>query len=264
MASESPPILFDTHAHLEDERFDADRDELLAELPKKGVAYALTVGSDIETSRAAARLAREHSYIWGAAGVHPHNAAEVQQGYLDELEQLLLGMRKMAAVGEIGLDYHYGERGSSRQKAVFESQLELAARLSLPVVIHNREADQDTVAILREHAKGLPGGVFHCFSGPPSLLEEAIGLGFHVAYGGACTFRKSQAIADAISLTPLDRLLIETDCPYLAPEPFRGRRNDPSLVGYVAERVAKIKGVEAPDLARAAMGNALALFRIAG
>jgi TatD DNase family protein len=254
-------LLFDTHAHYDDGRFDADRDELLASLPGLGVGYVLNVGTDIRTSHIGLELARRHGHVWAAAGIHPHEAGAAPQDFEEGL-QALLGFGKAVAVGEIGLDYHYDFSPRQLQREVFARQLALAGELGMPVVIHEREARDDALAIVGEHRGRLRGGVFHCFMGGMDMLERVLDLGFHVAFGGALTFKNAAGLAECAARVPDGRLLIETDAPYMAPEPFRGRRNDSSKLPLVAARLAQIRGVPAGDIGRVACENAKRLFGV--
>jgi TatD DNase family protein len=251
--------LFDTHAHLLSEKFDEDRETLIGELSSRGLIGCIEVGTDVDNSDKAQRLAESADYIWAAIGVHPHDAGEAADGYIDNLAEIA-NRPKVVAIGEIGLDYYYDFSPREAQRQVFERQLELAQRLKLPVIIHMREATQDTLAILREH-KGLRG-VMHCFSGSAVTAEICLNLGLHVSFTGSVTFKNARKVAEAAALVPLDRLMAETDCPYLSPEPVRGRRNDPSNVRYVIEKLAEIKGVTADEMAEANIKNAKELFKI--
>jgi TatD DNase family protein len=245
--------LFDTHAHLLSEKFDEDRQSLISELPSRGLAGCIEVGTDLSSSGKAQRLAEGTDYIWAAIGVHPHDAGEATDDYIDSLTEIAK-RPKVVAIGEIGLDYYYDFSPRDVQR------LELAKRLALPVIIHMREATQDTLAILREH-RDL-SGVMHCFSGSPETVEICLGLGLHVSFTGSVTFKNAHKVVEAAAVVPLGRLMAETDCPYLAPEPVRGRRNDPSNVRYVIEKLAEIKGVPAEEMADINIRNAKELFKI--
>jgi TatD DNase family protein len=254
-------LLFDTHAHYDDARFDIDRDALLPSLPAHGIGYVLNVGVDMESSRKASALARAYAHVWAAAGIHPHDAAGAPPDFEDELAGMF-AFEKVVAVGEIGLDYHYDMSPRAVQRGVFERQLALACKLRKPVVIHARDAHGDAIDIVREHRRELCGGVFHCFTSGPDALEPVLELGFHVAFGGAATFRNAGGIAAAAANTPSGRLLIETDAPYMSPEPFRGKRNDSTRLPLVVERLAGIRGVPPGDIAELTRENAKRLFAI--
>jgi TatD DNase family protein len=254
-------LLFDTHAHYDDERFDADRDELLSGLPGCGVGYVLNVGTDIGSSAASAGLAHKFGHVWAAAGIHPHAAGSAPSDFEGRLEALL-GLDRVVAVGEIGLDYHYDFSPRERQRDVFSRQLALACALRKPVVIHDREADADVLDIVAAFRGGLCGGVLHCFLGGADLLRGALDLGLHVAFGGALTFRNSAGLAECAALAPSDRLLIETDAPYMSPEPFRGKRNDSTRLPLVAARLASVRGAPVEDIERITRENAKRLFGV--
>jgi len=251
--------LFDTHAHLLSDKFDADREALINELPARGLAGCIEVGTDIEFSAKAQRLAERTDYIWAAVGVHPHDASDAPDDYIERLTEIA-ARPKVTAIGEIGLDYHYDFSPRDVQRRVFERQLELAQRLGLPVIIHMREATQDTLAMLREH-KGIKG-VMHCFSGSAETAEVCVGMGLYVSFTGSVTFKNARKVVEAAAAVPPERLMTETDCPYLSPEPVRGRRNDPTNVRHVLEKLAEIKGVPADEMAEINIRNARELFGI--
>ena len=251
--------LFDTHAHLLSERFDQDRDELIAWLPELGMVGMIEVGCTVDNSREALKLAESAGYIYAAIGVHPHEAGEAPPDFIEQLEALAKNP-KAVAIGEIGLDYHYDFSPRDVQRRVFERQLELAWRLRLPVAIHMREATQDVLAMLREY-KGIKG-VMHCFSGSPETAVICVAMGLCVSFTGSVTFKNARKVVEAAAAVPIDRLMAETDCPYLAPEPVRGRRNDPSNVRYVIEKLAEIKGIPADEMAAINIRNAKELYAI--
>lgn len=251
--------LFDTHAHLLDEKFGDDRASLIETLPSLGLEGLLEVATTVPDSRAAAQLAADVDYIYAVVGVHPHEAKDVSADYLAQLEALA-AQPKVVAVGEIGLDYHYDLSPRDAQQRVFSEQLALAMRLGLPVAIHMREATQDTLAILREH-QGLKG-VMHCFSGSSETAEILVEMGLCVSFTGSVTFKNARKTVEAAQVVPLDRLMAETDCPYLSPEPVRGRRNDPSNVRHVLQRLAEIRGVPFEDMCAINIENAKGLYQI--
>ena len=252
--------IFDSHAHYDDEAFAPDREEVLASLAGAGVEAVMNIGADLESSRAAAELARAHDFIWAAVGVHPHGAAVLPEDWLRQLEELA-ALPKVRAIGEIGFDYHYDAGWKEAQRRAFEEQLRLAARLSLPVVIHDREAHGDTMELLRQYR---PAGVVHCYSGSAEMAKEVLSLGMYVGFTGVVTFKHARKALEAAEVVPLDRLLVETDCPYMAPEPFRGRRCDSTMLPYTIQKLAQVKGVSPQELARAAAENARRLFAIPG
>ena len=242
-------MLFDSHAHLDDRAFDLDRSALLRTLPERGIGLLMDPGCSLASSYAAAALAEENSWIYAAAGSHP-----------DAYRTLLRGNRKVKAVGEIGLDYHYEDVPREIQKAAFRAQLDLAAELDMPVIVHEREAHQDALEILDDYS-GLRG-VFHCVSGSKEMALDLVRRGWYVGFTGVLTFKNARRAIEAASAVPLDRILIETDCPYMAPEPFRGKRNDPGYAYRVAEVLAQIKGISVAAAADATYRNACTLYGI--
>ena len=240
-------MLFDTHAHLLDERFDEDREELIGRLPLEGVEYVVEASSDLADSIRAAALAKEHRMIYSAVGVHPHSAGEWDQKIAVALRSLAKE-EKVVAIGEIGLDYHYDFSPRETQKKAFEQQVELALEVNLPIVVHSREATADTLEILRKFPQVR--GELHCFSGSAETARELVKMGFYIAFGGALTFKNARKTLEAAQAVPMERLLIETDCPYMTPVPFRGKRNEPAYVRYVAQRLAEVKNVDEAEIAR--------------
>lgn len=252
--------IFDSHCHYDDEQFDGDREELLGRvLPEKGVCGAVNMGADLQGCLDTVALTERYGYFYGAVGIHPECAGELPENWLQTLRELL-GRKKIVAVGEIGLDYHWlDDCPKERQKEVFAAQLELANELSYPVVIHDREAHADILEFLRQYR---PAGVVHCFSGSVETAREVLKLGMYIGLGGAVTFKNARHALDVAREVPLDRLLLETDAPYMAPVPFRGKRNDSSLIAFVAEKIAEVRGETAESILHAAERNARQLFRI--
>ncbi len=251
--------LFDTHAHLLSEKFDEDRDALISRLPDLGIVGMIEVGTTVSDSVKAIELAEKADYIYVTIGVHPHEAAEAEPDYIEQLRALAANP-KVLAIGEIGLDYHYDFSPRDVQRDVFARQLELARELELPVAIHMREATQDTLAILKEH--GISHGVMHCFSGSAETAQICVDMGLYLSFTGSVTFKNARKVVEAANVVPLDRLMAETDCPYLSPEPVRGRRNDPSNVRYVIEKLAEIKGIAPDEMAEANISNAKGFYNI--
>jgi len=249
--------LFDTHAHLDFSQFDRDREELIAELRAQGVAV-VNVGLDLATSRASLELAERHPHVFAACGFHPHEAKAFSSQAQEALEELL--RQGAVAVGEIGLDYYRNLSPREAQLSAFRAQLRLARRLDLPVILHYREAGEDFFRVLAE--EGPVRGVWHAFSGDAALARRALGLGLHLGIGGPITYRKNEAARQAIKEVPLDRLLIETDAPFLPPEPFRGKRNDPLKVRLVALRLAEVLGLSPEELTEITFENACRLFGV--
>lgn len=253
-------MLFDTHAHYDDESFDADRDAVLTALPEQGVGLILNPGCDVESSRKAVRYAAAYPHVYAAVGIHPENCGGCTAGDLDAI-RALAQLPKTVAIGEIGLDYYWAENPPRDfQQQVLRQQLALARELALPVIIHDREAHADTLAIVRE----FPGvtGVFHCFAGSPEMARELLKMGWYLGFDGPVTYKNARRAPEVAAVTPLDRMLIETDSPYMTPVPYRGRRNDSGYVHLVAEKLAEWKGVTPEEMARVTTENGKRLFRI--
>lgn len=258
-------VLIDSHAHLDDARYDSDREAVIARAQEAGVDCFLTVGCDLATSRAAVDLADRYPFIYATVGVHPHEVKQIGDDWYDELRRLAKH-QKVVAYGEIGLDYHYNHSPPKLQRERFREQILLARELQLPLIIHTREAQEDTVTILREEHANEIGGVFHCFSGDASLAKAALDLGFFLSFSGVITFQNAATLRDIVKTVPLDRMLIETDCPYLTPVPHRGKRNEPGYVRHVAEKIAEVKTADQPitveEVGRITSQNARRLFKI--
>ena len=253
-------MLFDTHAHYDDEAFDADRDALLTALPQRGVGLILNPGCDVESSRKAVAYAAAYPHVYAAVGSHPENCGGCTA---DELAAIraLAQQPKVVAIGEIGLDYYWEENPPRDfQQQVLRQQLALAQELALPVIIHDREAHADTLSIVRE----FPGvtGVFHCFSGSPEMARELLQMGWYLGFDGPVTYKNARRAPEVAAVTPPERMLIETDSPYMTPVPYRGKRNDSGYVYLVAEKLAAWKGVTPEELARITTENGKRLFRI--
>jgi TatD DNase family protein len=259
-------MLVDTHAHLDHPRFDDDRDGVLKRAEEAEVAAMVTVGADLPSSRAAVELASRHERVYASVGMHPHDAKNLDGAALAELRQL--GQQaKVVAVGEIGLDFYRDLSPREVQRRAFQAQLAWAAKLGKPVIIHDRDAHQPVMDILASWASGLSGsalegrvGVLHTFSGDLPMAERAMKVGFYISISGPVTYHNARELPDIVRALPLDRLLIETDCPFLAPHPYRGKRNEPAYVRLVAEQIATLRGVSLDELARATTANAQRLF----
>ena len=247
----------DSHAHLDDRTFDADRASVIARCSEAGMGI-LSMGSSLRSSHAAIRLARRYRNMWATVGVHPHSAKSVDAAIMAELKTLAQG-DLVVAIGEIGLDYYRDLSPRDQQRDAFEQQLSLAAELKLPICLHNRESTDDLLVILKNMAT-THCGVVHSFLGDRALAETFLSLGLHLGVGGPLTYPKNGALRDAVKHAPLDRILLETDCPYLTPVPYRGRRNEPLYVKYVAEEIAKLKGLEIEDVARQTTENTIRVF----
>lgn len=257
-------IFFDSHCHLNDEEFATDADEVLVRARAAGVEEMLVAGYDLSSSQQAMKLATDHPGVYAAVGVHPHDAKTVTPAVLREVEKML-DREEVVALGEIGLDFHYDYSPREAQKAVFRSFLELAKKKDKPVIIHDREAHGETLAILEEVAALHGGGfcgVMHCYAASPEMLPAFLTLGFYISVAGPLTFKNTKRLPEVVSLVPEDRLLIETDSPYLTPCPYRGRRNEPMYVKEVARRVAEIWGKNIREVAEVTRNNARRCFRI--
>jgi TatD DNase family protein len=237
--------IFDTHAHYADRAFDEDRYELLEKLPEMGVKYIMLASSSVEDTAENAAIAQKYGYIYAASGVHPESVDENPENYLDIVRETALSSPKIKAIGEIGLDYHYDGYSREKQLKLFEEQLILAKELDLPVIVHSRDACEDTLNMLKKHR---PRGVVHCFSGSAETAKEIIKLGMYIGFTGVLTFKNAKKALKALEEVPLDKLLLETDCPYMAPVPFRGKRCDSSMIAYTAAAAAEIKGIDTQEI----------------
>jgi len=252
-------MFFESHAHYDDEQYDADRDALLASLPASGVSRVVNVGTMAKTSRASIVLAEKYEYIYAAVGVHPHEAGNCSEA---EIEELLEYARhpKVVAFGEIGLDYFYNFAGKEVQRRWFERQLEAAEKAGLPVIIHSRDAAAETFSIIKN--SGVRRGVIHCYSGSPEMAQDYVEMGFHIGVGGIVTFDKARKLPEVVEKLRLEDILIETDCPYLAPAPNRGKRNTSANLVYIAQKIAEIKRVTVQEVAEVTYANAAGMFDI--
>ena len=256
-------MLIDTHTHLDDARYNEDREAMISRAREAGIGAFVTIGCDLATSRAAVALANHHDFVYASIGVHPHEVKHISDDWYDEFRRLV-NHKKVVAYGEIGLDYHYNHSPPKEQRQRFREQVQLARELNLPVIIHTREAQDDTIAILREEKASEIGGVFHCFSGDTWLAKDALDLGFYLSFSGILTFQNATMLRDIAKNTPLDRVLIETDCPYLAPVPHRGKRNEPAYVTHVAKQLAAIHPeLSLEQIEQHTTENAKRLFKIA-
>ena len=253
--------LFDSHCHLDDPRFDEDREALIAALPSRGVRFVVNCASDIPSSRASVALAAAHAPVYAAVGIHPHEADSADEAAFAALDQLR-AQPKVVAVGEIGLDYHYDLSPRPVQRVVFARQIELAAAWGLPFVVHDREAHGDVMDVLHAHKRSLGPFALHCYTGSYEMARQLLDLGAVIAFGGSLTFKNADRLREVAQRLPMDRLLIETDSPYLAPTPFRGKRNQPALVTQVAETLGGLHGLTAAQAARITFDNACRFFGI--
>ena len=252
-------MYFDTHAHYDSGAFNADREEILAALPEAGVALVVNPGCEVRSSETAIALAERFPHVWAAVGIHPEDMADMSDGDLNKIEQLSKHPR-CVAVGEIGLDYYWDASRKEEQKALFIEQLRLALRRDLPVIVHDREAHGDCLDIVRQ----FPGlrGVFHCYSGSVEMAQELLKRGWYLGFDGPITYKNARKALEVLEICPLDRVLIETDSPYLSPVPMRGKRNDSRNLVYVTEKIAEIKGITPQEAAAITMENGKKLFNI--
>lgn len=251
--------IFDTHAHYADSAFDEDRENVLAELPEKGVKYVMLASSGVGDTVENAALASHYDYIYAASGIHPESIDTNPADYLSIVSNTVKSNPKVRAIGEIGLDYHYDGYDREKQLVLFEEQIVLAKELGLPIIVHSRDAAEDTMDLLKKHR---PEGVVHCFSYSAEIAREVVKLGMYVGFTGVITFKNAKKPCKALAEVPIDRLLLETDCPYMAPEPFRGRRCDSSLIAYTAQAAASIKGLDAQELLDITCENAKRFYSI--
>lgn len=256
-------FVFDSHAHLDDGRFDTDRDALIASLPAKGVGFVVNAGADMASSRLSIGLAERWPYIYAAVGVHPHEAKTLDEAGLAELKAML-AHPKAVALGEIGLDYHYDYSPRDVQRVWFDRQLALAREMNKPVVIHSREAMEETLSILRPYVRDGIWGVMHAFPGSWETAREMLDMGFMIGLGGTVTFKNAVKPVEVAAKVPLDRLMIETDCPYLTPVPYRGQRNEPAYVRLVAEKIAELRAIPVAEVIGVTCENARRFFGIGG
>ncbi len=258
-------MLIDSHAHLDDARYDGDRDAVIARAREAGVEIFITIGCDLATSRSAVALAERYPFVYATVGVHPHEVKHIGDDWYEELRRLAQHS-KVVGYGEIGLDYHYNYSPPKLQRERFREQVGIAKDLGLPLSIHSREAQEDTIAILREEKAGTVGGVFHCFTGDAWLAKDALDLGFYLSFSGVLTFQNASMLRDIAKTVPTNRLLVETDCPYLTPAPHRGKRNEPSFVTLVAEKLAEVRAeseaLDVEQVGRITADNTRRLFKI--
>lgn len=258
--------IFETHAHFDDEAFDEDRNEIILAMKNAGIEKIVNIGASISTSENTLRLMEKYPFIYGAVGVHPSDVdcLEDFEGGDDkailELERMVCSSKKTVAIGEIGLDYHYDNTDKEMQKKWFAKQMELAHKLNMPIVVHSRDAAADTINVMKENdAEGL-GGVIHCYSYTKELAKTFLDMGFYFGIGGVITFKNARKLVETVEYLPLDRIVLETDSPYLAPEPYRGKRNSSLYIPYVAKKIAGIKNISVDDVYAATWENAMKLY----
>lgn len=253
-------MIFDTHAHMDDRAFEEDREELLSRLPQEGIALLMNPGCSQASSLAAVELAKRYDYLYAAVGSHPDAADEVNEAALDCYRSLCRENPKVKAIGEIGLDYHYEDIPRDIQQRAFRAQMALAREENLPVIVHEREAHEDGMNIVAEFPEVT--GVFHCYSGSLEMAKWLIDRGWYIGFGGVLTFKNARKALEVAANIPLERIVLETDCPYMAPEPFRGKRNDPGKLYRVAEKLAQLRGLTAEEVQAVTLENGKKLYRI--
>jgi TatD DNase family protein len=255
-------MLFDTHTHLNDQAFDADREEVIERAREAGVELLVNVGFNRRTIEQTLELARKYEFVYAAIGWHPHDARYLRDEDLAWIEELALAEPKVVAIGEMGLDYYHNHSAIDVQKEAFRRQIALAKRVNKPIIIHDRDAHRDVVDILKEEGADAVGGIMHCFGGSVEIARECLELGFYISFGGPLTFKNAKKPKEVAREIPFDRLLIETDSPYLTPHPFRGKRNESGYVRYVAESLAQLKGVSYEEICQITLENGKRVFGI--
>lgn len=253
-------MLFDTHAHLDDRAFDEDREQLLCGLAARGTSLVMNPGCSLESSENAVALANRYPWIYAAVGSHPDVADEVNDAVLERYRRLAAENPKVKAIGEIGIDYHYEDIPRELQLKAFRMQMALARELGLPVIVHEREAHEDGMKVVKEFPEVK--GVFHCYSGSAEMARQLVDLGWYIGFTGVLTFKNARKAIETAQSIPLERIVLETDCPYMAPVPFRGKRNDPGYLCYMAEKLAQIRGLSVEEISHITAENGKRLYRI--
>ena len=254
-------MIFDTHAHYDDEAFDEDREELLWKMKEQGVEFIVNVGASIASTKKTIELVQRYPFLYGAVGIHPSETEELKEEDMLWLKKASV-QKDIVAIGEIGLDYYWPEPDREIQKKWFIRQLALASEVKLPVIIHSRDAAEDTLEILKEWDKDKTGGVIHCFSYSKEIAREYLSMGYYFGIGGVLTFKNARKLVEAVEIIPMEKILLETDCPYLAPEPYRGKRNQSGYIDFVAEKLAKLKGITKEEVLRIASDNAKNFYHL--
>ncbi|MCL1823833.1 MAG: TatD family hydrolase [Oscillospiraceae bacterium] len=255
-------MLFDTHAHINDKRFNTDREQVISSAKDCGVAYMLNVSYDERSVSQSISLAGKYPFIYAAIGIHPHYVKNHNESVLVKMEQEYLENNKIVAVGEIGLDFYRDLSPRELQKEWFVKQIHLAKKLKAPIIVHNRESNDASVEIIKAENAGEYGGIIHSFSGDKAMLNAVLDAGMHISFSGPVTYKSAADIREIIKIAPIDRILIETDCPYLTPEPYRGRRNEPAYVRFVAEEIARIKKMDFEEVAEITTQNAFDVLKL--
>ena len=254
-------MIFESHAHYDDEAFDADREELLGSMQKAGISRIVNVGASLRGVKDTVELMEKYPFLYGAVGIHPDEVGELNEERLEWLRSLC-ALEKTVAVGEIGLDYYWDKMPRQTQKEWFVRQLALAKEVDLPVIIHSREAAKDTFEIMKSEHAHTTGGVIHCFSNSREMARDYLDLGYYIGIGGVVTFKNARVMKELAAYVPLDRILVETDCPYLAPTPFRGKRNSSLYLPYIIEEIARLKGISAQEVEETTYQNAMRMYRL--
>lgn len=254
-------MIFESHAHYDDEAFDADREELLGSMQKAGISRIVNVGASLRGVKDTVELMEKYPFLYGAVGIHPDEVGELNEERLEWLRSLC-ALEKTVAVGEIGLDYYWDKMPRQTQKEWFVRQLALAKEVDLPVIIHSREAAKDTFEIMKSEHAHTTGGVIHCFSNSREMARDYLDLGYYIGIGGVVTFKNARVMKEVAAYVPLDRILVETDCPYLAPTPFRGKRNSSLYLPYIIEEIARLKGISAQEVEETTYQNAMRMYRL--
>ncbi len=254
-------MIFDTHAHYDDEQFDPDRDELLSGMHDRNVGWIVNVGSTTEGCRMSVTLAEQYDFIYAAVGLHPDEVGALTDEFYAWMCETARTNPKVVAIGEIGLDYHWDVEPRQVQQECFVRQMDMARELGLPIAVHSRDAAQDTMDLIKAHGRGIPG-ILHCFSGSTEMAWEYVKLGYHIGLGGVVTFKNAKKAKEVAAEIPLERIVLETDCPYMAPVPFRGKRNSSDLIDYVAAEIAQLRGIEKDEVIGQTSANAKELFHI--
>lgn len=252
-------MIFDSHAHYDDKQFDKDRDAILSSMNENGVDFILNSGESLRASKAGVELGKKYDFIYSASGIHPSNTKNMTEEIYNEIKEFTKN-EKVVAIGEIGLDYHYDNTNKEKQRYWFKRQLEMAKELSMPVIIHSRDAAQECFDIIKE--SGVNKGIIHCYSGSPEMALAYVKLGFYIGIGGVLTYNNAKKTVDCVRILPLNKIVLETDCPYLAPVPNRGKRNDSTMIKFVAEKIAEIKHVPVNEVYSVTSQNAKNVFGI--
>lgn len=254
-------MIFDTHAHYNDQAFDEDREKLIQSLPENGIGLVVNIGADLESTAESVKLAETYSYFYASVGVHPSDSAELNDENLAWLKECT-NRKKVVAVGEIGLDYYWDEPDRNTQKTWFERQMEMAREVNLPMIIHSRDAAKDTLDMMKAARAKETGGVIHCFSYGVEMAREFLNMGFYLGIGGVLTFKNAKKLKEVAEYAPLDRIVLETDCPYMTPTPNRGKRNSSLNLPYVSKELARIKGLTVEEIERVTFENGKNLYRL--